>query len=351
MRTLDPTRLTSADIRAVLNMRGAEQEDLFRQARDVRQRTSGDEVTIRGVLEISNNCGKDCKYCAMRRSNRNLSRYRMPAEQIMEIARQIADYGIGCFFLQSAQDPQIDAVVEEIIPRVKRELGLGVLLCLGEKSEAQYERFAAAGADSYILKFETSSPELYGELGCGSHANRLACAEYIRATGMKLGSGNIIGLPGQDLDALVSDIELGMRIRPDFVSAAPFIPNHGTPCEDEPLGDADLTLNTMALWRIALGDALIPAVSALQRVHPDGQFRGLQAGANVITINFTPPEFRSRYCIYAKDRFIVSLDHAVATVERAGLQPVLGLAESIEKCGGGGLMPDAACWFPGNGDV
>ena len=351
MRMIDPETLTASDIRDVLNLRGADQEALFRQAREVRRDTSGDTVTIRGVLEISNNCGKDCKYCAMRRSNRNLSRYRMPADQIMEIARQVADYGIGCFFLQSAQDPKIDAVVEEIIPRVKEELGLSVLLCLGEKSKAQYERFAAVGADSYILKFETSSPDLYGELGCGSHASRLACSEYIREAGMKLGSGNIIGLPGQDFETLVSDIELGMRIRPDFVSAAPFIPNNGTPCENAPLGDAELTLNTMALWRIALGSALIPAVSALQKVDPDGQFRGLQAGANVITINFTPPDFRNRYCIYAQDRFIVSLDHAVDTVQRAGLRPVLELAENIKKGGEGGLVPDSAGWLPGGGDV
>jgi biotin synthase len=328
MRTIDPETLTSSDIRDILNLRGNEQEELFRQAREVRQCTLGEEVTIRGVLEISNHCGKDCKYCAMRRSNRNLSRYRMSEDQVMEIARQVADYGIGCFFLQSAQDPQIDAMIEDIIPRVKQELGLSVLLCLGEKSKAQYERFAAAGADSYILKFETSNEDLYGELGCGSYASRQACSEHIREAGMKLGSGNIIGLPGQDFETLVADIELGMRIRPDFVSAAPFIPNNGTPCENAPLGDAELTLNTMALWRIALGGALIPAVSALQKVDPDGQFRGLRAGANVITINFTPPDFRNRYCIYAQDRFIVSLDHAVNIVKRAGLRPVLELAES-----------------------
>jgi biotin synthase len=321
---INPDQLTSDDIRRGLLCRGDEQESLFRQAREIRRQTLGDRVLIRGVLEISNDCGKNCGYCAMRRENNQLSRYTMSVDQIMDIARCVADAGITWFFMQAAQHQDVDGLVEEVIPRVKREYGMSVLLCLGERSKAQFAKFAELGADSYILKFETSDPDLYRDIGCGSHKARLEAGSHIRSAGMKLGSGNIVGLPGQTLETLVHDVELGIRMNPDYVSAAPFIPNDGTPYGKERPGDVETTLNTMALWRIALGKPLIPAVSALQRMHPDGQLRGLQAGANVITVNFTPSSFRDRYCIYNKGRFIVSVEHAVSIIRRAGLEPILG---------------------------
>jgi biotin synthase len=320
---IDPSRLTSDAIRSALLSRGDEQAALFEQARATRHRLLGDRVLVRGVLEISNDCGKDCGYCAMRRSNANLSRYVMTVDQIMELAKCVADAGITWFFLQAAQHPEVDRLVEEVIPRVKREFGMNVLLCLGERTKAQFARFAELGADSYIIKFETSDPELYSSIGCGSHKSRLQAGEYVREAGMKLGSGNIVGLPGQTIETLVRDVELGIKVRPDYISAAPFIPNDGTPCANEGAGDVEATLNTMALWRIALGSPLIPAVSALQRMDKEGQYRGLQAGANVITVNFTPTSFRDRYCIYNKGRFIVSVEHAISIIRRAGLEPIL----------------------------
>ena len=322
---IDPRKMTDEELGRALVARGADQEALFEQARAVRKQTTGDAVTIRGVLEISNACSKNCMYCAMRHSNKALRHYRMDAEWILEIARRAAADGIGCFFLQSAQDEQMDAVTAEVIPRIKRELGMDVLLCLGERTAEQYRRFAELGADGYILKFETSNPKLYTKLCCGHFARRQECAQYIRAAGLKFGTGNITGLPGQDLASAVQDVRFGMEERPDFMSSAPFMPNDGTPYEREPLGDLNLTLNTMALWRIALGGTLIPAVSAMQKAGEDGQYRGLMAGANVVTVNYTPHDVRGKYRIYASDRFVVSLDHAKSIVRRAGLKPILPL--------------------------
>jgi len=143
--------------------------------------------------------------------------------------------------------------------------------------------------------------------------------KWIRDAGMKIGTGNIIGLPDQSIESLLSDIRLALAFKPNFVSAAPFIPNPGTPFQEQPLGDLDLTLNTMAILRIGLKNVLIPSVSALEYVRPGGQLMGLNAGANVMTINFTPQSYRERYRIYAQDRFIVTLNHAVETVKSAGL--------------------------------
>ena len=137
---------------------------------------------------------------------------------------------------------------------------------------------------------------------------------------MKLGTGNIVGLPGQTLDHLVDDIEFACELGPDFVSSAPFIPNENTPFQDGGFGDVNLTVNTMAIWRIMLGDPLIPTVSALEKIQRGGQLMGLNAGANVITINFTPETWRKKYGIYSKERFVVSANHAFDLIERAGLR-------------------------------
>ena len=321
-----PSELTKADVIRLLHATGELQQELFEQARAVRSQCGADEVTLRGVIEFSNYCQKGCEYCAMRHQNHALDRYRMSAEDILDIFGEVRQYGIGIAFLQAGQDPQSDKILEQVIPVLRREMGMSVLLCVGERKREVYHRFAELGADSYILKFESSDPAFYKQIAYTSLAKRLECMNWIREAGMKLGTGNIVGLPGQTVDTLVEDYFLGVATQPDFVSSSPFIPNQNTPFELGTFGNVDVTLNTMALWRIALGSPLIPTVSALERIRPDGQYQGFMAGANVMTINFTPQDFRDKYMIYSKQRFIVSLDHAMQTLDRAGLtikSPVL----------------------------
>lgn len=303
-----------------LQARGPAQQQLFEEARAVRAAHGGDEVLLRGVIEISNHCDKRCRYCAMRRPNQAVDRYRMEAEQVLAIARQIREAGIGTAFLQAGQDLACDELLDTVIPIIKQEMGMNVLLCVGERPAAVYQHFAQLGADAYILKFETSQPELYHSIAEVPARRRVACMQAIREAGLKLGTGNIVGLPDQNLDHVAEDFFFALGQHPDFVSAAPFIPNEGTPFERAPSGDLDTTLNLMALWRIALGHSLIPSVSALEKLRPDGQLAGFQAGANVMTINFTPADCRAKYAIYSEKRFVVSLDHALHTIARAGLR-------------------------------
>ncbi|WP_198649046.1 radical SAM protein [Cyanothece sp. BG0011] len=317
---LNISNLSKSELKELIQAQGELQQDLFRQAREVRQQAGVDEVLLRGVIEISNYCQKNCDYCAMRAANPKLNRYRMSAEEILEIADQIAQTDISILFLQSGQDPQSDSIVEEVIPEIKRRYNFPVLLCMGERPHKVYQKFAQLGADSYILKFEISDPQLHREIIHGTLKKRLQCLRWLQEAGFKVGTGNIVGLRGQTLDHLVEDILLALEIQPNFVSSSPFIPNQDTPLEDVGYGNLDYTLNTMAIYRIALKTPLIPTVSALEKIQPDGQLMGLNAGANVMTINFTPPEYREKYAIYSKKRFIVSLDHALNTIQRAGLR-------------------------------
>lgn len=295
------------------------QQELFKHARDIRYQYLGDEIKLRGVIEISNFCQKNCDYCAMRSRNKSLKRFRLDVETIMIVAKSIKEAGITTVFLQGGQDPRCDSILEEVIPAIN-DLGVDILLNVGERSKETYERYAKLGAKSFILKYETSDADIYKYIVHEPLEKRTRCIKWIRDAGMKFGTGNIIGLPHQSVESLILDIKLTFKLKPDFASTSPFIPNKGTPLQDQPLGDINLALNTMAILRIGLKDALIPAVSALEYIHTGGQLMGLNAGANVLTINFTPELYRENYNIYTKDRFIVSLNHAINTAKRAGFK-------------------------------
>lgn len=317
---LEIEQLSKSELLSLLTAEGDLQEQLFQQAREVRRESGADEVILRGVIEISNYCQKSCDYCAMRATNQGLDRYRLLPEEILGIAEEIANANIPVAFFQSGQDPQCDTILEEVIPEVKKRFNLHVLLCLGERPKQVYEKFAQLGADSYILKFETSDPERYQEIAHTPLARRIQCIRWLQEAGFKVGTGNIVGLPKQTLDSLAEDIRLTLDLKPDFASSSPFIPNQDTPLEHLPYGSLNLTLNTMAIYRIALKNCLVPTVSALEKIQKGGQLMGLNAGANVLTINFTPKGFRQKYAIYSKQRFVVSLEHALETIKQAGLR-------------------------------
>jgi len=305
------------EIERLLLARGPEQQALFAEARKAR---GGNRLVIRGVIEISNACVKGCEYCAMRRQNAKLDRYTLSPEDVMKAAYAIVGAGIPTVFLQGGQDPVCDILLEQVIPKIAYAAHSDVLLCVGEKDKKQYEFYKALGASSYILKFESSNEALYQSLTGTLLSDRLACIDSLKAAGLKVGTGSIVGLPGQGVTDVVNDILLAAGLKPDFVSVSPFIANKNTPLENKPNGDMDLTLNAIAILRILLPQALIPTVSALEYVHPGGQAAGLNAGANVITVNFTPSPRRDQYSIYTNDRFVVSLEHARKTAEDAHME-------------------------------
>jgi biotin synthase len=314
--------LTKDELATLLTATGDLQEELFATAREIRSNYHGDKVMLRGVIETSSYCEKNCNYCAMRASNKELERYRIEsAEKILEVVAEIKSLGIPVVFLQSGQDRHstYNNVIEQVIPEIKKQ-GLKVLLCVGERPRETYQKWFNLGADSYILKFETSCPYFYKKTTYTSLAKRLQCIHNLQKIGYQIGTGNIVGLPGQYFETLLEDIFLALKIKPNFVSSSPFIPNPNTPYEQEKYGDINLTLNTMAIYRIALKNCLIPTVSALEKIQKDGQLMGLNAGANVITINFTPADFRHKYRIYSDKRFVVKLEHALDIIHRAGLE-------------------------------
>jgi biotin synthase len=312
-----------SDVIDMLCASGAAQEALFAQAREARRKYFGDRVIVRGVIEITNLCRVNCTYCPMRRDNTDQnSVFIMHPDKILEAAEQIKVVGIDVVFMQGGEVPQTTGLVAEVIPRIRKLFDgkVEILLNLGNKSKEEYALLKRAGATACILKHETSDGALHARLREEALETRLECLGSLLDLGYKVGTGTIVGLPGQTLDSLGDDILLARELGVHMTSASPFVPAPGTPLEREPACSLDRALNTIAAMRIVNPSCLIPSVSALEKVGRGGQRMGLEAGANVLTINFTPPAENRDYLIYGKNRFVVHVDHVNEILHESGLQ-------------------------------
>lgn len=310
------------EIVEMLRARGDAQEQLFQEARRARAAVRGDVAVLRGVVELTNLCRVNCDYCPMRKDNTATnSIYVLDEEQVMDRARAIHAAGISVVFLQAGEIPRTTRIVGAVIPRIRELFNdeVEILLNLGGKKRSEFAYLKEQGATSYILKHETADPELHLKLRHESLADRLKYMEDLLDLGYKVGTGAIVGLPGQSLEDLADDILLAKRLGVHMSSVAPFVPAPRTPLENHPSGDVDVALNMIAAMRLVEPRWLIPSVSALEKNRPGGQVLGFQAGGNVMTINFSDAEHADRYLIYGKDRFVVRSTHAMETLSRAGL--------------------------------
>ena len=296
--------LTAVDPEEVEAIRAAAEETLLDHC--------GDTVRLRGLIEFSNRCVLDCRYCGIRRGNRAVKRYTLTLEDVVACARWCADKGYGSLVLQSGErrDAAFARRVEEMIRAIKAATrspvqpdGLGITLCVGEQTEATYARWFAAGAHRYLLRIETASPELFAALHPAEqrHETRLSCLKTLRAIGYQVGTGVMIGLPGQTVGHLIDDLLFFRDLDVDMLGMGPYIPHAQAvlpgdiPSAEERLR---LGLRMIAAARLLLRDVNIAATTALQAMADDGREQGLSFGANVIMPQVTPPRVRRMYTLY-----------------------------------------------------
>lgn len=272
---------------------------LFAAADRVRHRFVGDEVHLRGLIEFSNTCRQNCHYCGLRRDNKQIARYRLEPDQIIDFARKARGYGYRTVVLQSGEDPYytLDKLCY-IIAEIKK-LGVAVTLSIGEKTCEEYRALKEAGADRYLLRIETTDRRLYEELDPGmDYANRLRCLHDLKALGYEVGTGCLIGLPGQTVASLADDILFFKELDADMIGVGPFIPNPDTPLRDAAGGAFTLSLKVMAIIRLLLPDANIPATTAMETLDENGRLIALKSGANVVMPNVTEGDYRRMYQLY-----------------------------------------------------
>jgi biotin synthase len=275
-------------------------EDLLRQADRIRKEYMGDAVHLRGLIEFSNNCKRDCLYCGLRRSNREVFRYRMTLPEILNTALDAANSGLQTVVLQSGEDPcfTMDDLCF-LIRSIKADTGLSVTLSIGERTYEDYKRLKEAGADRYLLRFETGDPVLFKKLKPDSvYKERFRCLQWLSELGYQVGSGVMIGLPGQTLESLAADILRFKEMDLDMVGLGPYISHPNTPLQGSENGTLDMVLRVTALTRIVTKNAHMPATTATGTIDIEGRQKALQCGANVLMPNFTPRKYREHYLIY-----------------------------------------------------
>ena len=272
---------------------------IFELADKVRRENVGDEVHLRGLIEFSNICRCSCKYCGLRSPNTSIDRYRLDKNTIIELCEHAVEMGYKTIVLQSGEDAYYSAdVLTEIIKEIKK-LDVALTLSLGERSFEEYKAFKDAGADRYLIRIETTDKKLYKAMHPNmSFENRVRCLLDIKKLGYEVGTGCLVGLPGQTVESLADDILFFKELDADMVGIGPFIPHPATPLKEAETGDFDLALKVMALTRIMLPDINIPATTAMETINPNGRIIALQSGANVVMPNVTSTQYRPKYEIY-----------------------------------------------------
>jgi biotin synthase len=288
--------------------------ELWRMADAVREQFVGDEIHLRGLVEISNFCDRNCLYCGIRSHNKAIPRYRLSRQEILECAGQAIRFGFGTLVLQAGEERGLEAEwIAETLRQIKRETSLVVTLSLGERTLDEFRLWREAGADRYLLRFETGKRELYDlihpPLG-GKPRDRKAILESLRELGYEIGSGVMVGIPGQTYDDLADDILAFRAMTLDMIGVGPYIPHPGTPLAKlagklaAPAGQQvpatiDMGYRVVALARLVCPRANIPSTTALATLDGvSGREQGLDRGANVIMPNLTPKKYRQMYEIY-----------------------------------------------------
>lgn len=303
-RFLETHRLTEAEYAELLELRQDEEtaNRLREEALHLRRQYYGNKVFTRGLIEFTNYCKNNCRYCGIRSGNRNVRRYRLSEEDIMECCESGYELGYRTFVLQGGEDPYYtDEQMAAIIRRIKSRFpDAAVTLSIGEKSYESYKKFREAGADRYLLRHETADEDLYRALHpqAMSLENRKKCLWNLKELGYQVGAGFMVGAPGQTSAHLAKDLVFLQELEPHMVGIGPFIPHHDTIYAEEKAGSVELTLFLLSVIRIMLPQVLLPATTALGTLDPLGREKGLAAGANVVMPNLSPVKNRKLYELY-----------------------------------------------------
>lgn len=331
-----PDNLSRQNLLLCLEGRGPD-SDLFESARASLQESAGSGIYLRGIVEFTNHCRKNCFYCGLRRENREVSRYTIPFDEIINSLESGYARGLRSFLLQSGElleSEHID-LTERILQWVSSNLeGVKMVLSMGELSEEILERLMKAGAHRYLLRIETSSRTLYNRFhpddNLHSYNDRLHALRTLRKSGWQTGTGVLIGLPGQTTESLADDLLFMKDIDIDMCGMGPYLEHDQTPLwesRNELLPGEErefLTLRMIALLRILMPTVNIAATTALQTLDPGGLEKGLLAGANVVMPNLTPFKYRQDYSLYhgkvlvedTLDEVLNILDHRCGAIGR-----------------------------------
>ena len=277
-------------------------EYLFEKARQVSQKYFGNKIYTRGLIEFTNYCKNDCFYCGIRLSNKEVDRYRLSLNDIINCCENGYSLGFRTFVLQGGEDISYsDEDIAEIVNNIKEKFpDCAVTLSFGEKSYESYLKYFKSGADRYLLRHETANEQHYSKLHPKvlTLENRKQCLNDLKEIGYQVGTGFMVGSPYQTIENIVEDLLFIKEFSPQMIGIGPFVPHHDTPFKNHKSGSLELTLFLIGILRLMNPNALIPATTALGTIDPNGREKGILSGANVVMPNLSPVSVRKKYQLY-----------------------------------------------------
>lgn len=305
-------QFSKEDLVTLLQVKGENKKELFKYASVVKNVEVGNKVYFRGLVEYSNICSKDCFYCGVRLSNKNIEHYQVNDEEVIQAAQFAYEQGFASMVIQSGErsDKVFSKQLEKLIKEIKRigDGSLGITLSCGEQSKETYKKWFDAGAHRYLLRIETSNKELYYKIHPNNKKHnfqkRIQSLYDLKEVGYQVGTGVMIGLPFQTLEDLANDLLFFKELDIDMAGMGPYIEHKQTPLYEHrdtllPLKERfQLSLKMVALLRILMKDINIAATTAMQTIDPEGREKAILVGANVIMPNLTPLKYREDYLLY-----------------------------------------------------
>ncbi len=320
--------LSPEEYEYLIENRSEEAAALLREkAQCVRKEIYGNDVYIRGLIEIGNYCKNNCLYCGIRAGNKVCERYRLTEEEILSCCEQGYKLGFRTFVMQGGEDNYFDDErMCRIITQIKKRYpDCAVTLSLGEKSRESYKKLFDAGADRYLLRHETADKEHYGKLHPAelSFENRMRCLDDLKEIGFQVGCGFMVGSPHQTNSHIAKDLKFIETFKPDMCGIGPFVPHRATPFAEFKQGTVELTCYLLSIIRLIHPNILLPSTTALGTIDPEGREKGILSGANVVMPNLSPETVRSKYELY---------NNKISTGAESAQQKN-GLAGRMEKIG------------------
>jgi len=309
---LNQKHFSQKDLVTLLKANNEDRNKIFTHATRMKSEQVGKKVYYRGLIEMSNICSKNCYYCGIRKGNKKAKRYNISDQDILDAARYAYQSKYGSLVLQAGEisTPKFTKRISRLLKQIK-ELSnneLGITLSLGEQPDEVYQEWFDAGAHRYLLRIESSNPDLYYKIHPKDKKHdfdiRLNCLKSLQRIGYQTGTGVMIGLPFQTEEDLAGDLLFMKDFDIDMCGMGPYIEHKDTPLYQykyllKPIDERFmLSLKMIAILRILMKDINIAAATALQAIDPIGREKAVKVGANVIMPNITPGMYRDNYKLY-----------------------------------------------------
>lgn len=319
---LEQTSFSDSDLITLLSLEDPYScSRLQKKAFEVTTECVGPEIYLRGLIELSNICTANCRYCGIRKNNHSVERYTLDKATVLDIAHYALEHGYGSIAIQAGErrDEKWIQFICDLLNDIHHATqtsalpdGLGITLSLGEQTRETYQRWADAAGNKealrYLLRIETSNTRLFHTLHStpGKHEKtfegRLRALRHLKEIGYQVGTGVMIGLPTQTLDDLVRDIRCLEELDIDMIGMGPYITSLGGDISHLGMMPIErlkqLSLNMLAVTRIVLKDVNIAAATALETLSVSGRIDGILYGCNVVMPNITPQYTRKSYALY-----------------------------------------------------